>query len=124
MSIDDFSKLTAEGVSKISPSLHLSDNYAKLESSGGGWSQAAAYQTAAVASNYNVAAVAHHAAHSAHSAHSVHSTHATASSSHQALNEYAAATVAHNNQISSAAVTAAAYQHPHLPAQSDTKYWS
>lgn len=113
--------MTAEGVSKISPSLHLSDNYAKLESSTSGWSQAAAYQTAAVASNYNVAAVAHHAAHSAHSTHSAHAT----VTSHQALNDYAAATVAHNNQISSAAaVSAVAYQHPHLPAQSDTKYWS
>ncbi|XP_075166082.1 paired box protein gooseberry-neuro [Haematobia irritans] len=99
LSIDDFSKLTAESVSKISPSLHLNDNYAKLENPSN-WSQAAAYQSAAAAANYSAA----HA--------------------HAHLNEYAAAAagsaLSHNNV---AATGSAAYQHAPLP-QSDAKYWS
>ncbi|XP_073811155.1 paired box protein gooseberry-neuro [Musca autumnalis] len=103
LSIDDFSKLTAESVSKMSPSLHLNDNYPKLENPSN-WSQAAAYQTAAAAANYSAA---HHAQ----------------------LNEYAAAagTLTHNSvSTATAAATAAVpttYQHiPHT--QSDAKYWS
>ncbi|XP_037812689.1 protein gooseberry-neuro [Lucilia sericata] len=110
LSIDDFSKLTAESVSKISPSLHLTDNYTKLENPSN-WSQAAAYQTAAA--NYNAAAAHHHA-------------HAAAATQHS-LNDYAAAanvSLSHNNPMNpAAAVAASAYQHP-LPSQGDTKYWS
>ncbi|XP_037941588.1 protein gooseberry-neuro-like [Teleopsis dalmanni] len=107
LTIDDFSKLTAESVSKISPSIHLGDNFPKLETAPN-WSQAAYHlnQSAVAAANYNAAAAHHHAA------------------AQHSLNDYAAAGAAHTNQLNSAAVAAAAYNHT-LPAQGQSgKYWS
>ncbi|XP_061399939.1 protein gooseberry-neuro [Musca vetustissima] len=106
LSIDDFSKLTAESVSKMSPSLHLNDNYPKLENATN-WSQAAAYQTAAAAANYTAA---HHAQ----------------------LNEYAVAagtSLTHNSVPTitgpSAAAPGATTPYQHIPhTQNDAKYWS